>query len=1075
MKNVTYINAGAGSGKTYTLTEKLTSLIRDNGIRPEQVIMTTFTIKAASEFKAKAKAKLHEAGLHNEAQRLDQALIGTIHSVCQRMITKYWYYLGLPPEMGVMEEKAKDIYIAQSLAQLPSAEEQERLDEFVRFFDIKKTYGNGAGLYYQLWRDHIKTIIDFSTNYQLSDYKRSQEESLRFIQQFLVPGDSLDAFDRVLGNNLKGMLAEARADIKDRADKKTIKQPDDYFIKLNKLEKEADNKNIGWYKLLIDMFKTKSRCPSYRDVYDNLCEQPIWTTKEIYEHQKEYIILLFNLAGRWRKEFVQFKKNNNLLDFNDMEQYMLQLLEHEDVAEEMGQSYRYLFVDEFQDCSPMQVKIFDRLSEHMEASFWVGDYKQAIYGFRGSDTELVKSVVDSIRRKEDAHQDGCHTDTLKTSYRSLPAIVTLNNAVFEKAFGGTLKKDNIHLNENRENSEGISSLRYFRESKEADVATHIARLAKTAGVKPSDIGVLGRTNTTLDVLAQRLAGYGVKVDRANTNVADTDVWQLVSALLRIASSSDDNLAKAQVALLTDDSFTTARLIDQKLLFDQKTDEQRTEFLGDEPLVCQALSLRPLLQQQSVATMVESLIIKLRLGDVATRVARGNATLAVSCLQAIVLAARVYEDFCVQMSLPATIGGLINHVETNKVLCGSDPDGVHIDTYHGSKGLEWPYVVMTALNNNVTDTQDTFKTDVLGVHYVYSSQPTEKMLIPDIFIRVAPQVYGKTNVPDTLLNKVTGSQLYQEILDKRVEEAKRLLYVGMTRPRDVLVMALEMTSAEKRAKEPTESKSERNTKKPSKLKETKPAEHCMWFSSVGVKMNAEVSSGEWDAFDSGHCFTDMSLTDEEAKLLKQNPNPIEPCQLDIQMPDYSSKQPQLRYISPSGAKGTGTIVGKHEFGTRITLNGTPAMDEVGNCIHQVFAGIELSVDIQEVIKQYGLTATLPKPADIRMAWQQLCDHLTATYGTGCTFHERPFRMERDGQTVVGSIDLVWQTEKGDYLIDFKTYPGDKALDPNDKHFVGHYAGQLSTYKEALEAAGEKVLKCFIYYPVGGLLVEVGLEQ
>lgn len=91
----------------------------------------------------------------------------------------------------------------------------------------------------------------------------------------------------------------------------------------------------------------------------------------------------------------------------------------------------------------------------------------------------------------------------------------------------------------------------------------------------------------------------------------------------------------------------------------------------------------------------------------------------------------------------------------------------------------------------------------------------------------------------------------------------------------------------------------------------------------------------------------------------------------------------------------------------------------------------------------------------------------------TYHERPFRLEQDGQSIVGSIDLVWQTADGNIVVDYKTNPmGPKAvLDPDNEHFVGWYAGQLEAYQAALEAAGEKVIKRYIYYPVNGLLVEL----
>jgi superfamily I DNA/RNA helicase len=55
MKNVTYINAGAGSGKTHTLTQTLTDLIKEGKVKPEQVILTTFTTKAANEFKERQR------------------------------------------------------------------------------------------------------------------------------------------------------------------------------------------------------------------------------------------------------------------------------------------------------------------------------------------------------------------------------------------------------------------------------------------------------------------------------------------------------------------------------------------------------------------------------------------------------------------------------------------------------------------------------------------------------------------------------------------------------------------------------------------------------------------------------------------------------------------------------------------------------------------------------------------------------------------------------------------------------------------------------------------------------------
>lgn len=86
---------------------------------------------------------------------------------------------------------------------------------------------------------------------------------------------------------------------------------------------------------------------------------------------------------------------------------------------------------------------------------------------------------------------------------------------------------------------------------------------------------------------------------------------------------------------------------------------------------------------------------------------------------------------------------------------------------------------------------------------------------------------------------------------------------------------------------------------------------------------------------------------------------------------------------------------------------------------------------------------------------------------------PFANKKDGQTIIGSIDLVWQTTEGDIIVDFKTCPmgSEVVLDPTSEHYAGWYAGQLDAYQDALETAGEKVLKRYIYYPVSGIMAEV----
>ena len=122
----------------------------------------------------------------DEAMRIDQAMIGTIHSVAQALIKKYWFFLGLSPDMGVMDEDDTNFYVSQSLADLPTNKELRKLHAFCEDFGIQAAWGSDKrGLDYDFWKSDIQRIISYTTNYEVNSYERSIQESLGFIRQFV--------------------------------------------------------------------------------------------------------------------------------------------------------------------------------------------------------------------------------------------------------------------------------------------------------------------------------------------------------------------------------------------------------------------------------------------------------------------------------------------------------------------------------------------------------------------------------------------------------------------------------------------------------------------------------------------------------------------------------------------------------------------------------------------------------------------------------------------------------------------------------------------------------------------------
>ena len=192
----------------------------------------------------------------------------------------------------------------------------------------------------------------------------------------------------------------------------------------------------------------------------------------------------------------------------------------------------------------------------------------------------------------------------------------------------------------------------------------------------------------------------------------------------------------------------------------------------------------------------------------------------------------------------------------------------------------------------------------------------------------------------------------------------------------------------------------------------------------------------------------------------------------------------KYKSPSSQHVKGELICDYDIGERMPRGQLvigKTMADVGNCIHQIYCGIAQNIGNEAyykgLIEGYGLGSYLIDWKAIEDAWKNLVDWLKENYGEAQhIYHERPFYHLKDGQVFTGSIDLVWQTEDGDIVIDFKTCPmGREAiLDPDSEHYVGWYAGQLGAYTDALEASGEEVLKRYIYYPVSGMLCEIARE-
>lgn len=1088
MKNITYISASAGSGKTYAITTKLADIIKEKKAEPEQAILTTFTKAAAAELKEKAKAKLCENGLYEQAERLEQAMIGTAHSVAESFIKKYWHILGLSPELNVMTDEDVDFYRNQSLYTVPKGKELSFLHDFAEEFGIKYKFGSGKyGINYDFWKEHLKTIIEYSINYGITDYEKSKEESKKLIKSLCEAGLKRKNLpdDEEIKKKFNEILKEDAKKTSGAQEKR--KKSTESIIRHSRLA-FIDLYNLS--DIFPDTIKKKDP-----NLFENLAK--IMNTEDARDLQLEYKDIIFAIARRWKESFEQYKKEKRLIDYSDMEKYFVLLLENEEVKKDIKAKYQYLFVDEFQDSSPIQIKFFEALADIMEGgSYWVGDFKQSIYGFRGTDTALVKAVADKISRK----QDECQMTTLDTSHRSLPELVNAVNKTFVPVFRNILPDENqialksykdLEEEENKLRREKTEwhSLRFLplsggnKEQRSSDLAKYIAGMIQS-GENPKDIAVIAKKNDILTEIAKWLKQYGIPVRLKENKTFESNECQLVSALLALTANTKDSLARAKVAYFAAKEYNPGEIINARLSDNDKINDNYLENL---PIIEKIKEKAEFYRTLSVKAITDLIITELDLAAI-TKKWPENAN-SKDVFNAMSVAAGAYEDYCLKLAIPATIYGFLEYIEEKNLETSGDPNGVSLFTYHGSKGLEWKNVILLSLEDEPIKEDDIIKEQIYDIRFI-RQKPSEDNLFPETSIRVLPWIYGsKEKVSDKtkeLLKKIQG---YEDIPQSEtaksvLEESKRLMYVGMTRASHCLILA-------------TQTKNLTGKEKEKRIE----AEHgnrklmLAWLKQIGINAISEIGSVNDKSYDLlGINMPFYTETVPEMENWQYNPHNRE----FTVNPAENTANYVLRDQSPSGQNGGDVnvnIIYPENYSAetkteRISLNvKNDEMDVAGSCIHDIFCVLEYIKDGEAkktkaaaIINDYGFAGKI-NSAHIVRAWDNLAKLLSEKYGmAAATYHELPFQYAKEGQIFTGSIDYVYELpENKVILVDYKSFPGRIEMitnkDYEDKkgekgtHYAGKYKGQFDCYEHALTVAGKTVIAKIIYYPAAGIAVEI----
>lgn len=815
LTNLKLISAGAGSGKTYRLTQEMTALLTSGAARPSGIIATTFTKRAAAELKERVRVKLLREGMTREANELKNALIGTVHGLGVKLLKRFAFEAGVSPQVDIIADEDHQRLFNLSMAAVIKMETIEEIEELCDKLGLSL---DGEKFN---WRKEVLRVVDIirGNNFDGEAIAKSKHKSWEELAKILPPANT-KITDESFRSRLKVALSETVAALEANEDVDATKVTATGKNTLKRLLSQLNRKGyLPWYELCkLANFKAKGVGAKSRELVDPVVEigQLHPTLPAFQNDLHRYQDLVFDCAEAAIAEYDKYKKNRGRIDYTDMEVLVLGLLDNPAVQETLRRELDLLMVDEFQDTSPIQLALFLRLSELAKQSVWVGDPKQSIYGFRGAEPRLMKAVMNANGPVDTANIQ-------KQSWRSREDIVHACNAIFTSAFPD-ISEEAVVLEPVRTRAGGklapAESTGFAERSGilhwhfELDGKGRISKawtmdvlakainelLANPPLIRPKgedqerrliagDIAVLCRTNYGCVDMAAALAKQGLPAAIARNGLLQTAEATLILACLKYLLNSSDSLSVAEI-LLFGSRHDLPKIIDSRLdyleaLQGRKEDERVAPWAKDEAIIKTLDELRVTTGEHSTSEMINLLLERLDLRRVI--VAWGDGEQRLSNVDELRRLAVAYEDNCHRLHRAASLGGYLLYLDqllrAEKDAQGASerPEAVNVLTYHRSKGLEWPAVVAMNLDQNL-------RADVWGISVEAEKEEVDlSRPLADRWLKYWVNPYGKQTQGVDWLTALKESKWQVNSTETATAEEARLLYVGFTRARDYLIL------------------------------------------------------------------------------------------------------------------------------------------------------------------------------------------------------------------------------------------------------------------------------------------------
>jgi ATP-dependent exoDNAse (exonuclease V) beta subunit len=1156
--------AGAGTGKTTALVGRIVELVRSGQAPLREIAAITFTEAAAAELRGRIREQIDEvAAQHpNEArlvaarQEVDEAAICTLHAFAQRILVEHGVAAGIPPRFDVLDETAERFDFDTRFERFADAllADKDAEPALVRGFSLG------------LSRDEMADIARSFHRH----WDRLEDGGLDILERMRPapgawpsadPGPVLDAIDTAAAlarwctddsDKLKehlGSLAAVGRQLASCHDEQSTLQFLDGLRALH-----CSYGQLGNWDGHVD--EVRSACAAVEQARQDLLGASRHAV--LAELGARLATFVMTVADQRRAE--------GRLGFHDLLVHARGLVRHDRGAvESLRRRYRRLLIDEFQDTDPIQVELAARITAAVDGSadlrdvqpgglFVVGDPKQSIYRFRRADIELFSRVGREIGEEI----------VLVTNFRSVPGILRFVNTVFAELFGSEPGPGQAAHHELHGHRDPIPL--HFRGGSSKAAAATAARPGDRAVQLPLDgLGIPPEEGADTEATPRRPAGAGMPPVVLLGGPMKANMAEVRRAATRDAAATIDDIVRTRWSVFDKEIGETraARWRDVAVLLPARTalgaleealedaripyrlegvamlwgsDEVRDVLAvlrgADDPV--DRVAVLAALRSPGLACGDDDLVTWRQAGghwDPRAPIPPGLEDHPVA--RALVVLARLHDErwwhepsamvalafdelrsfeLCLAYHRPRdhwhrlrwlvdqarlfdeTVGGSLRsflawaelQAEDDRRSGGVGPpdlddDAVRVMTIHGSKGLEFPIVVLAGLERDVAPGQ----------------RPPAVLWNED----GTPELRGGAR-----LRSLGFEEAHERDRALDALEQHRLLYVGMTRARDHLVMCLH----HKEAKNGT-----------GRTEAALVNEICLHFPQLWRRLPVLEPAGD-DAAATSSPEAASALASLSAKFgvtVSSGPDtpddaPIEEAEVSAwrsRVETFAARRARVLHSSRRAPVTTATAIVDNIATTASSSSGDrgPAAEsrwgrqepdpgspdatgalwrdadtslQIGRAVHGALASIDLSTgadaagrSAHDVARARAAAQGVAAHADAIAA---MVDAALASPTVAAGRNRRHWRelyvaVPVDGGVLEGFVDLVLEEDDGLTVVDYKT--DRTGGTPGLRRAADRYRPQVASYALALEeATGRPVRRGVLVFVGDGDPVEDVLE-